>query len=243
MTAAAKRDAAALALAMLFPLFMAWLYFVILAGDADAANPGLQVAFSAGKVMQALFPALYVWWFDRARLRVRGPSWQGMRDAAAFGLAVGAAILGLYHGWLKHSSLFADTPAEVLRKVQQFGLASPAGYLVLGLFICVAHSLFEEYYWRWFVFGGLRRHLPVAGAIVLSALGFTLHHVVILGVFLPRQFWTLAVPFALCVGVGGGVWAWIYHRSGSLYAAWVSHALIDAAILLVGYDMVAASLA
>ena len=49
---------------------------------------------------------------------------------------------------------------------------------------------------------------------------------------------SLALPFSICVAVGGGVWAWIYHKSGSLYAAWVSHAMIDTAILLVGFDMI-----
>jgi membrane protease YdiL (CAAX protease family) len=121
-------------------------------------------------------------------------------------------------------------------------MATPAGYLIMALFISVAHSVLEEYYWRWYVFGTLKRYVPVAAAIALASVGFTLHHIIILGVYFPEQFWTLAMPFSICVGIGGGVWAWIYHRSGSLYAAWLSHALIDAAILLVGYDMVASHL-
>jgi membrane protease YdiL (CAAX protease family) len=232
------RDGVALAFAMLFPVCMAWLYFVVLPDEGAAANPALQLAFSAGKLVQALFPALYVWWFERERLALARPTSRGLAAGLGFGLLVSAGILGLYHGWLKHSALLADTPGQVLQKVQEFGMASPAGYLAMGAFICIVHALFEEYYWRWFVFGWLKRWLPVAGALVLSGLGFTLHHIVVLGVFLPEQFWTLALPFALCVGVGGGVWAWIYHKSGSLYAAWLSHAVIDAAILLVGYDMV-----
>jgi membrane protease YdiL (CAAX protease family) len=56
-------------------------------------------------------------------------------------------------------------------------------------------------------------------------------------VFFPGNFWLLALPFSICVGVGGGVWAWIYERSGSLYAPWLSHALIDGSIMGVGYVM------
>jgi len=41
--------------------------------------------------------------------------------------------------------------------------------------------------------------------------------------------------------VGGTVWAWAYHRSGSLVGPWLSHAAIDAAIFLVGYDMVSSA--
>jgi membrane protease YdiL (CAAX protease family) len=58
-------------------------------------------------------------------------------------------------------------------------------------------------------------------------------------VFFPGQFWTLAVPFAACTGVGGAFWAWLYDRTGSLYAAWFSHVLIDAGIMVVGYRMLA----
>ena len=114
---------------------------------------------------------------------------------------------------------------------------SPLGYLQMAIVICVVHSLAEEYYWRWFVYGWMRKHLPMMAAIVLSSIGFMLHHIVILGVYFPGNFWTLAMPFSLCVAIGGGVWAWIYERSGSLYAPWLSHALIDAAIMGVGYVM------
>ena len=44
-------------------------------------------------------------------------------------------------------------------------------------------------------------------------------------------------------GIGGAFWAWLYHRSESLYAPWISHCLVDLAIFLVGYDMVKGVLA
>jgi membrane protease YdiL (CAAX protease family) len=97
--------------------------------------------------------------------------------------------------------------------------------------------LLEEYYWRWFVFGWLRRQTPLLVAQLLSSLAFMAHHVVILAVFFPGRFWTAAVPFSLCIAGGGFVWAWIYERSGSIYAPWLSHLLIDAAIMAVGYDL------
>jgi len=48
--------------------------------------------------------------------------------------------------------------------------------------------------------------------------------------------WTYLL--SLGVAVGGIFWAWLYHRSGSLYGPWLSHLLIDAAIFVVGYDLV-----
>ena len=111
---------------------------------------------------------------------------------------------------------------------------TPIGFVIMACFVCGPHALMEEYYWRWFVFGGMRKYLPISAAIVLSSLGFMLHHIVVLGVYFPENFWTLALPFSFCVAFGGGVWAWLYERSGSLYAPWLSHALIDAAIMGIG---------
>lgn len=224
---------------MVFPVCMAWLYFVALATEQAQANTAVQVAFTVGKLLQGLFPALYVWWYERERLLVRRPTLAGLALGAGFGLLVSAAIVGLYLLWFKSSPLMGNTPQKILHQLQQSGMASPGAFLGMSAFYCVLHSLFEEYYWRWFVFGMMWRHMPAAVANVLSSLGFMLHHVVILGVFFPGRFWTLALPFSIGVAVGGAVWAWIYHRTGSLYAAWLSHALIDATLMAIGYDMVA----
>jgi membrane protease YdiL (CAAX protease family) len=40
------------------------------------------------------------------------------------------------------------------------------------------------------------------------------------------------------VAVGGSVWAWLYNRSDNFYAVWASHALVDAAIFIIGYDLI-----
>lgn len=237
------RDLSVLTFAMLFPLAMAWLYFVALAQGQTQTNPAVLVAFGAGKLVQALLPVIYVWWYERERLTPSQPKLQGLALGGGFGVLVAGTMVALYAFWLKHSPLLADTPARVLSKMQESGMATPTAFLGMAAFYCILHSLFEEYYWRWFVFGTLRRHVSVAAANAVSSLGFMLHHVVILGVFFPGRFWTLALPFSLCVAVGGSVWAWIYQRTGSLYAAWLSHALIDAAIMAIGYDMMAEQLA
>src|SRR5262245_23429089 len=233
-----KRDYAGLGLAMAFPSIMAWLYFVAAAGDEQGRNVALMLAFGAGKFVQFTFPAFYAWWFEPERLRPTAPTRRGLRRALAFGVGVGLAMLVAYFAWLKHTSALADPPAKVYQKVQEFGLATPAGFVLLAAFISVAHALLEEYYWRWFVFGWLRKYLSLWPAIVLSSLAFMGHHVIILGVYFPGSFWTLAMPFSLCVALGGGVWAWIYESSRSIWAAWLSHLLIDAAIMVVGYDMI-----
>jgi membrane protease YdiL (CAAX protease family) len=230
------KTGAALAFALVYPAVFTWIYFVALASGADGRSPTLLVPYFIGKIIQFGFPVFWVCVVERQRLRWSAPRLGGLLEGLGFGLLVAVAILALYYGVLRDTAVFAETPAQVRAKVEGFHAATPGRYLVLAAFIALLHSLAEEYYWRWFVFGRLQRLLPLAVAIVVSSLGFMAHHVVVLSVYFPGQFWTAVVPFSLGVAVGGAVWAWLYHHTGSLAATWLSHVLVDAAIMVVGYD-------
>jgi membrane protease YdiL (CAAX protease family) len=155
-----------------------------------------------------------------------------------FGLLVGAGMVGLYSVGLQNWLAGTGAATMIRIKIEEFNAASPGRYAALAGFLAVVHSLLEEYYWRWFVFGRLRRVVSMPAAIALSSLAFMAHHVVVIGRFFPNDFWLAAAPLSLCVAGGGAFWAWLYHRSGSIYAPWVSHLLVDVAVMGVGYDMV-----
>jgi membrane protease YdiL (CAAX protease family) len=229
-----------LAVALVFPTVAAWVYFVALSPQVATdpqANPFLQAAYSLSKVLQFSLPVAWLYAVDRAALWPRRPSPRGVAAGVVFGVLVAAAAFALYYGWLADSPLFRDTPARLRSKVAVFGLATPAGYLALAAFLALAHSLLEEYYWRWFVYGRLRRHLPLAAALGVSGLAFMSHHVLVLAVFFPGWFWAAVVPFSLGIAAGGVVWAWLYERSGSLLGPWLSHLIVDAAVMAIGYDL------
>src|SRR5262249_4272541 len=155
--------------------------------------------------------------YERHRLRPTMPSFKGLALGVGFGLAVAALVFAAYHA-LAGSRVLAETPEKIREKMLVFHADTAARYLFLGLFIAGMHSLMEEYYWRWFVFGELRRLLPVPLALALSSLAFMAHHVVVLRVFFPDHFLTATLPFALCVAAGGAVWAWLYQRTGTIYS-------------------------
>jgi membrane protease YdiL (CAAX protease family) len=243
-----KREWSALTFAMAFPTLMTWLYFVALARplslistedrSPSAANTWAQTAYAAGKVIQFSFPVLYLLLVDPTSLRPRRPHFKGMGLGIGFGVLVGAGIGALYWAGLKNWLAGTGAATMVRLKIEEFSAAAPTRYATLATFLAVVHSLLEEYYWRWFVFGRLRRLVSLSAAIVLSSLAFMAHHVVVLGRFFPDDLWRAAVPFSLCIAAGGAFWAWLYNRSGSVYAPWVSHLLVDAAIMAVGYDLV-----
>jgi membrane protease YdiL (CAAX protease family) len=232
---------------MAFPTVMTWWYFVVLARpisltpiearSQSPANTWAQAAYAAGKAIQFSFPLVYLVLVERTSLQPRRPHFKGMGLGLGFGMLVGAGMVVLYLAGLQNWLAATGAATMIRLKIEEFNAASPGRYAALASFLAVAHSLLEEYYWRWFVFGRLRRLVSLPAAISLSSLAFMAHHVVVLGRFFPNDFWS-AVPLSLCIAIGGAFWAWLYDRSGSIYAPWVSHLLVDVAIMAVGYDMI-----
>jgi len=148
----------------------------------------------------------------------------------------------LYFFVLKPSNLLTEPIAAVRAKIQSFGAGSPRVYLLLAVFYSAIHSLLEEYYWRWFVFGQLSRFCRIPTAIAVSSIGFAAHHVLVLGLYFgysgPAAFFTLL--FTVAIVIGGAFWAWLYAASKSLASSWLSHGLVDAAIFSIGYTMLTA---
>jgi uncharacterized protein len=228
----------ALLFACLFPTFATWLYFIQLAGTGWA-----MVAYSATKVIQFAFPVV---WIYLAREKtaggapaVPGKAGRGLILAIVSGVVVLGLVVALWRPILAASPAFERAPTAVAEKVASFGIDSGAKFFLLAAFYSVIHSFLEEYYWRWFVFGRLRRGLPFATpaiAAVVASLAFTAHHVLVVGYFL-GSFGLLTFFVSLVVTAAGLLWAWLYERTGHLAGPWISHALADAALMWAGYQM------
>jgi membrane protease YdiL (CAAX protease family) len=114
--------------------------------------------------------------------------------------------------------------------------APPApAYLAGALYWITANSLMEEYVWRWFVFRKCEVLLGGPAAVVVSALAFTAHHVVALA----AQFnWGVTLLASLGVFIGGAAWSWLYLRYRSIWPGYVSHAIVDVPIFVIGYWLI-----
>jgi membrane protease YdiL (CAAX protease family) len=228
-----------LCFALIYPTASALVYYLALPGPGTEASPAVQTAYVSSKVVQFAFPLLCALLLDRQLPWPRLPTGRGLMAGAAFGLLVAGGMLGLYFGVLRGTELFEEAAGRLRRELSQMGLASPGGFALLAVLITVPHSLLEEYYWRWFAFGWLRRLVPMGTAMLLSSAAFGAFHVVLLAEFFPgwRWFFLAVLPFGLCTGIGGAVWAWLYQRDGSICVPWFSHLIVDAALFVLGYDL------
>ena len=222
------------AFAFFFPTLLTFVYFV-----AAKEDPSLQKScYAVGKAIQFLFPALFAAFVLRESIRPRSLAARGLEIGAVFGIAI--LIVSVYC-WKRFSleggPLFAASEAlsaNLTPRLEGVGIRTLGTYILLALFYSVIHSGLEEYYWRWFVFGQMNKRIKTYLAAFIASVGFSLHHVLVVG-----DYFGYASPLTwgatLAVFCGGFFWCWLYDRSESIYAPWLSHGLIDAAIFLIGY--------
>jgi membrane protease YdiL (CAAX protease family) len=220
--------------ALLYPTLMTWGYFVY---SAQFPTGLQQTIYAIGKSIQFVFPIVWVWAVLREPLVQRRPSLRGVPLGAAFGAAVVGASWIMFNFFLRDTSVFAAAASMIRDRLASIGIDTLAKYILLGVFYSLFHSLLEEYFWRWFAFGQLRRVMRLWPAIILSALAFMGHHVVILGKFFENELW-IGLLLSFAVAIGGVFWAWLYDRTGSLLGPWLSHLMIDAGIFWVGYELI-----
>ncbi len=150
------------------------------------------------------------------------------------GLLSGVLISALIYGvFIIFQAQFLEFAPNITQKVKDFGILEY--YLLAAIAVSLVHSLFEEYFWRWYVVGGLQTRLTPVFAIILGAALFSLHHFVILSQFFSIE---LTLLFGSLVGVGGAIWSLIYKKTGSLLGPWLSHALVDATLFYIGWLLI-----
>ena len=226
-------DRAVLAFALVYPALLTLVYFVWL---RDASETVQLIAYGVGKGIQFGLPLVWIGYFRREPLRWPRPRLAGVMWGVGFAIIVLAGMMALYFGWLRSTGVFDAGAKSMQLRLDAIGIHNPAVYAGVGLFYSLIHSLLEEYYWRWFAFRGLRRHLNLWPAIAIASIAFMGHHVIVLGTYFGwDSFWTYF--FSIATAAGGAFWAWLYERSGLVYGPWASTLLMDAGIFGLGYDL------
>ena len=227
-----RRMAACLIIGMVTPFLGSLVYFVLLASSGAAT-----VIYAATKLFTIAWPAVAVFMIEGFAAPRRGEAWKRHLSAIPAGLATGMLIAGLIVGcylWTPLGDYVERFAGPIGAKVTAMGLGEPIGYVAFCAFLSGLHSLIEEYYWRWYVFGRLMVLARSGVAYAFAGLSFAAHHYVLLAGYFPAAG---AIVFGTAVGVGGAFWCWMYRRQGTLTGVWVSHALVDVAICYVGYRL------
>jgi membrane protease YdiL (CAAX protease family) len=213
--------------AMLLPSLGALLYFIIFAGNSTSPT-----IYGLVKIIMVAWPLAVCWrWgWPPSIATTRRSLPLCLAEGLAAGLLMGGAILVLALGpW---SPLLAIAAPRIVEKVADFHLAAPAAYLAASLGISLVHSAFEEYYWRWFVYGQLQLRLADGWAHALAGLAFALHHIVIASVYCGP---VRGLGLGLVVGAAGACWSLLYRRHGSILGAWLAHVGCDLALMYLGW--------
>ncbi len=186
--------------------------------------------WSASKLVFFGLPLLWRVAIDRERPSLspmrRGGLWIGL----ASGVLLASSLLALHFFIAPH---WIDG-AKLRELANANGFDSRGAYFAVAVYTVLFNSLLEEYAWRWFVASRLERLVAPRLAIPLSALAFTLHHIVLLVAQFGAKFAAVA---SIGVFTAGCLWSLFFARYRSIWPGWVSHALVDAALLAIGWHL------
>lgn len=215
--------------AMALP-FLASLFYFVLFSDHWFAR----AIYGGTKVFTLIWPLVALKFILDERLprfRIADPQ---HRAAAGWGLLSGACIVALMFALMQTGMgvMALESASRIRAKAEALGILRH--YWAFGLFLALAHSFLEEYYWRWFVYGRLRDLMRAPLAHALAGASFAAHHIVVATQFFPF-LWGLVLGGL--VGVGGIIWSLLYERQRTLAGAWISHIIADLGILSLGHKI------
>ncbi len=149
----------------------------------------------------------------------------GLKTALALGVAIYTAVVGFY---LVANSL-ADLSGIKTSLEANLGI-NKDNFIAIGLYVAVVNSFLEEWFFRGFVFGQLRKSSRPT-AYVISSLSFSIYHIAIMdGMFsLPLLLLTLLGLF-----LGGTIFNYLNEKNNSIYPSWFCHAFANFAMNTVG---------
>lgn len=212
------------ALALLLPVPTLGVLFAMRWYPDTAIGIGAWIFSKAWILLLPLFWHVVV---DREKIKVSKPG-PGLGVGAVSGLVIMAIIFAAYFFFARHIIDFE----RMKTMAAEVGLDSLPRYLLGVLYWCTLNSILEEYVWRWFVFRQFEKVIGGRAAVVASGFGFTVHHF-----FALTLYFGLGLNLLACLGIfiGGTLWSFLYLRYRSIWPCYLSHAIVDVAVFVVGY--------
>jgi len=225
----AGREVLALVLIVPAPSIGVWAAMMALPDTVGGKS-----VFFLCKAWMFILPVVWLLLIDRGRLSLSRPRRGGFGAGAALGLVISAMIFLVY--WLLGRHWIDDEHVRAM--AVRNGIGTPVRFLAVAAYWILVNSVLEEYVYRWFIFRSFERFLPGLAAVIASAMCFTIHHVLALKV----QFdWRATVLASTGVFLGGAVWSWLYLRYRSIWPGYLSHAIVDVAVYIIGWQIIFAA--
>jgi len=196
------------------------LYAAALGMGVSTAAPSKATASSAlALVVSSLvlysWQTAAAWTFSLRSAGNRLSLWGFRKPTAAFFWTIPLALVAVYAFGVVHDVIVHPQNQELLSQFPH----STAGILLFVVVAVIMAPLFEETFFRGFLFRGLATSWGWVWGALASAAVFALAHQQ-LSVFLPL----FALGFAL---------AWVYKRTGSLWTSIAMHSLFNAVSVLL----------
>jgi len=215
--------------AMTLPVLASLCYFMLWSDHIFA-----RWLYGFTKLFTLVWPVIAVLFITRTGWPRFNLADQVHRRALPLGIFLGIGIIGAMWTLLLTpcGDVVLSSAPKIRAKVQALGILNH--YWTFGLFLSLIHSLLEEYYWRWFVYGHLRQVVGNGLAHGLAGVAFSAHHIVVTTQYFPLAW---GVMFGALTGVGGIFWSLMYQRQRTLAGAWISHVWVDLGILSIGHRL------
>ena len=190
-----------------------------------------KLVFLASKFWILLIPIFWLVVIEKQKLSWSKPSHGGFKVATGLGILISIVIFIMY----STAGKILIEPQVIKEMAVRIGLSNPYIYLAGATYWILVNSVLEEYVWRWFVVRQCRAFMPPWTAIVISAICFTLHHIIAMQVYFG---WLLVAIASLGIFIGGALWSWCYLRYNSIWPGYVSHAIVDITVFAIGYRLI-----
>jgi len=199
---------------------------------ATFISPGIigQGIFTLTKIWLVVFPWLWRLKIEKKTIRIPKITWKQTNWGLILGVLMFAAIIVSYFGiGQKYLDIAAFREQAIAAGITDVRL-----YFAGVIYWSFVNSFIEEAVWRGFVYRHCKTLFPRLWAILISALFFTLHHVIAMAFYL--QDFGLVLLSSLGVFIAGVIWSACLQRSG-FWSAYISHILADLAIAFVGWHL------
>jgi membrane protease YdiL (CAAX protease family) len=152
---------------------------------------------------------------------------KGFIIALCLGLAIYGIILG---GYFLLRDVF-DFSSIASSLSENAGVDS-SNFIFVSLYISFANSFLEEFFFRGFTFGNLKKQCPKGVAYIFSALAFALYHVAMM-----IGWFSLPLTALVLVGLtaGGVIFNYLSERFETIFVPWGVHMFANFAINTIGF--------